>query len=229
MEPATRNYVTRVHRRREGDPLLAFDAEACTEARATLAEGGRAIVVAADAIQAGTRPGNGQVWLFQGYGKGSKLDLVVREVTALGAGHVQPVVCERSVARPEAPSRAQKRAERLRSVALEAARQCERSDIPEILPPTAFPKALERAATLEHLVLSPHGVGEPLLEALPQGIGMRGIALWVGPEGGFAPQELGALQAAGARLISLGPWVLRTETAASAAVALAMAALATRS
>ncbi len=113
-------------------------------------------------------------------------------------------------------ARGDDRARRWRRIAEEAARQCGRADVPDVAPPVALPSALaELPPGFVPVVLHP---GAPPVAALTAGA--AGWAAIVGPEGGLTDAELGACEAAGARRASLGPRVLRAETAAIVSVAL---------
>jgi 16S rRNA (uracil1498-N3)-methyltransferase len=142
---------------------------------------------------------------------------VVQKATELGATRIVPFAAARSVVRLEA-GRAEARAERWRRIAEEAARQCGRADIPEVVAPLPLAAALaEVPGDLAPFVFHPDG------EALPPALERAGAAAIVGPEGGLTDAELDECEAAGARRAALGPRVLRAETAAVVAVALLQA------
>jgi len=149
--------------------------------------------------------------------KGEKNDLVVQKATELGAVRVAPFAAARSVVRLGA-DRARGRAERWRRIAEEAARQCGRSDVPEVAAPASLAAALAALPTGVRLLVL-HGEGGAPLPSLPLE-GAAGVAAVVGPEGGLTAAELDACRAAGAARASLGPRTLRAETAAIAIVAL---------
>jgi len=146
------------------------------------------------------------------------MDFLVQKCCELGVSRIVPVIAARSVARPEPGRRA-----RWEKIAREAARQCGRADVPAVAAPAVLAAALAAPdLPARRLVLSPDEAGRSLRALLPD----RGAtALLVGPEGGFAAAEVEAAQAAGFAPVSLGPRVLRVETAAIVAVALAMEAL----
>ena len=151
--------------------------------------------------------------MIQGIGKGDKLDTVVRDATELGATRIVPAICERSVARPDAA-----RAARWRRVAVEAARQCGRGDVPQILAPLAFAEALHEARGEAKICLDPRA-DRPLSAALSAA---EGVVFAVGPEGGLSDRELALAEEAGFARVSLGPWILRTETVCAAVLGAAM-------
>lgn len=164
--------------------------------------------------------GRPHLTLCPGLPKGTKLDTVVRAATELGVAAVRPFVAERSVSRPDA-KRAEKRFLRLTAVAREAARQSGRADVPHIATPLPLAALLAQAEDARIVAFHPRGT-TGLADALS-----RGQRTWlvVGPEGGLSEAELALLESNGAALVSLGPTVLRTETAGPVAVALAAYAL----
>ena len=149
------------------------------------------------------------VTLYQGIPKGDKLDTVVQKAVELGATEIVPVMCERAVSRPDRAS-AEKKLIRLRRIAAEAAKQCGAHWIPELsdavpleslnLPPLTYVAALSEDA-------------RPLMPSLPAAP-PNAVGWFSGPEGDFSPDELAWLRRQGCRLVTLGPLVLRAETAA---------------
>ena len=222
LSGAPARYLTRVLRLREGAVVTAFDPSARLEAEMTLlgVDGDGARVRFAEPVPA-RLVGLTGVTLIQCAGKGDKVDEVVRAATALGASAIVIAQSERTVARG-APS--QERRERLHAIALDAARQSGRGDLPELRGPLPLADVLSewtRAPSLK-LCLEPAAslsFGRALAER-----GARDLALLVGPEGGFASDERAAAEAAGFVLVRLGSLVLRTELAGAAAVAAVLAA-----
>lgn len=155
------------------------------------------------------------LWLLPALAKGEKMDLVVQKATELGATAIAPFAAERSVVRLDA-GKGEARAERWRKIAAEAARQCGRADVPAVHAPSSLAAALA-AIPDGHARFLFHPGGEPLPDAIaPPGA----VAAIIGPEGGLTPAEVERCEQAGARRASLGPRVLRAETAAVAATAL---------
>jgi 16S rRNA (uracil1498-N3)-methyltransferase len=156
------------------------------------------------------------IWLAFALARGERSDWVVQKCTELGVSRLVPWQAERSVVRL-AGARGESRAQRWRRIAAEAARQCGRSDVPEVAEPCGLGRALVAPPAFARVAFDA-GAGAPLAEALPTG--GEGVLAVVGPEGGLSGDELRACLGGGCRLASLGPRVLRAETAAVVAVAL---------
>ncbi len=216
-------YLSRVHRLGEGDGFVAFDGEG-HEARCTLlTEGGRGYAEAAPLAASPRR--RELVWL-QALGKGDKTDAVVRDATELSATRVVLVTTERTV--PRLGDKADRRLARWRAIAEEAARQSGRADVPEVSGPVPLDEAL-RANALELSVILHPGAATPLRDLLDdargddgearrasEGAPPRSLALAAGPEGGFSDAEIALARSLSFEPATLGPVVLRTETAAAA-------------
>ncbi len=151
--------------------------------------------------------------------RGEKNELVVQKAAELGAARLLPFVAERSVVRLER-AKGEERAARWRRIAGEAARQCGRSDVPEVRPPSALGEALSALAPGTRTFAFQPG-GRPLAAFAKSGA--VAIAAVVGPEGGLGEAEIAACERAGAERASLGPRILRAETAAIVALALLQA------
>ena len=163
-----------------------------------------------------------RVTLYQGLPKADKLDFVVQKLTELGAARVAPVKMERCVVKLDGKD-AQKRQERLQRIAREAAKQCKRGRAPEVLVPQSW-KQLEPEMRKHDLLLVPweDAEGYGLSAARGEFPDARDIGIVIGPEGGMSAGEIDALTELGAKPITLGPRILRTETAAVAACAMTM-------
>jgi 16S rRNA (uracil1498-N3)-methyltransferase len=226
-------YVARVHRLAPGDMLTLFDPERAIEAEArivAIAAGVRHVTVRVAAVRPAEVRAPRPVTLVQALGKGDKMDAIVRDATELGATRIAPVIAERSVVRPEESTA---RVERWRRIAIEAARQCGRGDVPRIVAPVPLLEAIsaqareranegssERANEASNerrwgVCLVPGAVnalGAALRELDPR----ASVTIVVGPEGGLSPAEIAACEAQGWASAGLGPLVLRTETVCAA-------------
>ena len=148
--------------------------------------------------------------------KGDKLDAVVQKSVELGAQAVWLVEGARCVARPD-PRQVGKRVARLQRIALEAAKQSGRGAVPQIGPPQPLGQALEAAAQQGSILFFYEKGRHSLRQALQSASGE--LFLFIGPEGGFAPEEAALAQSLGALPLTLGRRILRTETAPLAALA----------
>lgn len=172
----------------------------------------------------GTRPSVGEpktkVTVCQCWPKGDKLETVTQKAVELGAYEIWPIESSRCVSRPDERSAAKKLA-RLQKIALEAAQQSERGIVPRLLPHASLEQALRTAAKQGTILFCYERGTESFRQAI-EGEQPR-FFLFVGPEGGFSPEEAALAQSYGARLLTLGPRILRTETAPLAALAAIMA------
>ncbi|MEO1228628.1 MAG: RsmE family RNA methyltransferase [Myxococcota bacterium] len=159
-----------------------------------------------------------EIVLLQGVGKGEKLDLVTRQVGELGASRLVPVWTDRAVAQRE------NKLERLRGIADDALRVSRRAHRMQVDSPRPLAEGLASVASECKLAFI---VGAELgfREALEAAASVERVALLVGPEGGLSTEEHAQVAAAGYRGVHLGPYVLRTETAGPAVVAMARFAL----
>lgn len=158
-----------------------------------------------------------RVTLYQGLPKGDKLEWIIQKAVELGAAEIVPVVTARSIAKPG--ERAAQKQGRHQKIAAEAAGQCGRGRIPAVLLPIPFSEALRRIRQEPTIVCYEAG-GRPLRELVSPG--QRELSLFIGPEGGFSPQEVEALSDAGAAVATLGRRILRCETAPIAAMTAVM-------
>ena len=208
------HYLSRVLRLKAGDALEVFDGEgrAFPASIAQLDEGAALLRLSSPrAVERGT-----PVFLLQGLPKGDKLELILQKATELGASGFFPVETERAVVKL-APARAQERRTRWQRIVEEASRQCGRADVPTVEPVRPLLAALDALPPLTRvLVLDEEERARRLGAAFTPG---TPTALVIGPEGGLARAEVEALVARGALPVSLGPLVLRTETASLAALA----------
>jgi 16S rRNA (uracil1498-N3)-methyltransferase len=212
LTPEARHYLADVLRLAPGAPLEVFDGQGGTYDAAF--EGGEWIALGP---RREVPPPAARVWLAFALSKGEKPELVVQKATELGVSRLLPFQAGRSVVRLD-PGRAAERARRWRRIAEEAARQCGRSEVPQVSVPGTLVGALSAAPAGFAKILLHAGDGEGLgALCIP---GAEGFLAVVGPEGGLTAAEVDAARAAGCRLGSLGPRILRAETAAIAAAAL---------
>ena len=151
--------------------------------------------------------------LAQGISRGERMDYTLQKAVELGVSRIVPIVTERSVVRLSAERR-KRRAEHWAKVVQAACEQCGRTRVPRLLPVATMDEWLSGVVPgLKLLLIRKEGACR-LSELAPD----PSITLLIGPEGGFAAEEASAAERAGYRALRLGPRVLRTETAAVAAL-----------
>ena len=141
----------------------------------------------------------------------------VEKATELGVGRITPVLARRT--EKHLAQAAAKRVERWRRIALEAAKQSRRTDLPTISDPTPLKQALEQESAATQILLS-ETEQEVTLSAALGASAIGELALAIGPEGGWAPEEVALFTTHSWRPVTLGPRILRAETAAIAAIAI---------
>ncbi|HEY5637149.1 MAG TPA: 16S rRNA (uracil(1498)-N(3))-methyltransferase [Burkholderiales bacterium] len=209
------HHAARVLRLRAGHRLVLFDGRG-GEYDAVIESGPRnAVTVAVGAHRDVERESPLGVVLAQGISGAERMDFTIQKAVELGAAAIQPLATERSVVRLDAARAETKRAHWQRIV-IAACEQCGRNRLPPVRAPVGV-QAFCRDATLPaaRWLLAP-GASARLATAATGLAG--GAVLAAGPEAGFSEIEAAALEAAGFRALSLGPRVLRTETAAIAAL-----------
>jgi 16S rRNA (uracil1498-N3)-methyltransferase len=207
LEDAPAHHLARVLRLREGDTLTVFNGRG-GEWDAQFIGKRQVRLVAFDAVE---RESPLRITLVQGVSSGDRMDYTVQKAVELGVAIIQPLITKKGVVRLEG-DRASARVEHWRKIAIAACEQCGRNRIPDVLP------------LIDFRDYRPNGEGPRLLLSA-QGESIREMktesstTIAAGPEAGFAPDEQAALERAGFVRASLGPRVLRTETAALAALA----------
>ena len=213
LEGAPANYLGNVLRLRPGASLKLFD-DRTGEWLAEIVEAGKKRVGLAVTRHLRPREPVPDLWLVFAPIKRGRIDWLVEKATELGAARLIPVLTARTVVD-------RLNLERLRAHAIEAAEQCERTALPELVEPAKLAAWLASWPSDRTLYFADEAGGEPLLGSAAPGP----AALLIGPEGGFTDEERAAIRALPqAKAISLGPRILRADTAAIAALALWMAA-----
>ena len=164
-----------------------------------------------------------EIYLFQGLPKGDKMEWIVQKAVELGAAGVIPFAAGRSVVRLD-EKKAEKKADRWQAIAKSAAEQCGRAVIPEVSRPVSFAEALKQAAGLD-VILIPYELERGMKQTADIIRGIRpgqSVGIFIGPEGGFDAAEIERAQESGARPVSLGSRILRTETAGLTALSILM-------
>jgi 16S rRNA (uracil1498-N3)-methyltransferase len=208
------HYLAKVMRVGEGDAVILCD-DVTGEWAAKVITVGKREVVLEPSEKLREREPVPDFWLCAALLKKDRFDLVLEKASELGVRRIQPVLARRCVAD-------KLNLERARAIVTEAAEQCARTALPELAAPVKLEELLRDWPADRMLFFADELGGEPAAAAFEANGGPA--ALLIGPEGGFDDAERAAVRAlAQARPISLGPRILRGETAAIAAAALWMA------
>jgi 16S rRNA (uracil1498-N3)-methyltransferase len=161
-----------------------------------------------------------RITLAQSLPKTDKMDLIIQKATELGASNIAPFVSSRSIP-VLTPDKARQRRERWQKIALEAARQCRRPDVPEVGPVVTFREMLDASADAQlKIIFWEEEEGTTIKRVLGEHADALSIVIAIGPEGGFSPEEVEAARARGFIPTTLGKQVLKTETAGLATLAI---------
>lgn len=211
------HHLARVLRAEPGDPIPLCDGQGMEyDAVITAIGPGRVELAPGPGRPSRAEPAT-QVTLFAACPKQDKLELILQKAVELGAAAITPFFSRYCVA---APKNEEAKLARRAQIVRQAAEQCGRGRLPRVEAPLSFAGLCGRLAGggFDAVLLCYEGGGAPLRQLAPPLAGKR-VALITGAEGGFAPEEAEALQAAGAQRVGLGPRILRCETAPIAALA----------
>jgi 16S rRNA (uracil1498-N3)-methyltransferase len=216
-------HVIRVLRLRVGDALIVFNGQGGEYAAGIHAVHDDAVTVVVGEQHRTERESPLAITLAQGISRGERMDLVVQKATELGVARLIPVLTERSVVRLDGVQ-AQRKLAHWQAIAVAACEQSARTHVPQIDTPLTLAALLRGEA----LALPAPGAGAGRLLLSPTGEQrvqdlagpLTTVSVLIGPEGGLTPAEIDEALAARFAAVRLGPRVLRTETAAIAALAL---------
>jgi len=209
------HHATAVLRLREGERVIVFDGTG-GEHDASITAVTRGRVEAEVGLRREVeRESPLAVTLVQGISSGERMDLTVQKAVELGVAAIQPVLAERSLVKLD-PKRAEARVEHWRRIVVSACEQSGRNRVPAVLGVLSLPEYCRTPLGGTRLLLSPDG-GTSLRAVVARL--ENPVVLAAGPEAGFSAEEEGLLSGAGFEAVRLGPRVLRTETAALAALA----------
>lgn len=214
LKPRDVRYLVRVLRLEEGDEVVVFDGRGRRYRCRLIEEGGRWSLEVSEELPPEPEPPL-KVILGQGLLKGEKMKWVIQKSTELGVWRIVPLITSRSIPIYEEEDL---KVMRWRRIAEEASKQSNRASVPLIEGPVALEEFARQAPGLK--VALWEGAATPFRDALCRGERPEEVSLVIGPEGGLSEQEAVMLEQEGFSLLSLGPRVLRSETATLAALAL---------
>jgi 16S rRNA (uracil1498-N3)-methyltransferase len=211
------HHCLNVLRHTAGDKIVIFDGRG-NEATAQIASTDKRQASLKILHRAKSLPISCRLTLAQAVPKGKNMDLIIEKAVELGAAAIVPLLSERTVVQLDAAETASKQ-EKWQTVAREACKQCGQNWLPEMaapVPPKVFFEQQRPAGLL--LIASLQSDSRPIKQALADYTAQHGsvkeVTVLVGPEGDFTPAEIGLAKSHGCRPVTLGPIILRTETAA---------------
>jgi 16S rRNA (uracil1498-N3)-methyltransferase len=216
----TAAHLAKVLRARAGDELILFNGDGREFNGAIEAVRGSRVAASVGDGRPMNRESPLAITLVQCIPRGDRMDFIVQKATELGVARIVPVLSQRSVVRLD-KNQAESKANHWRAVAVSACEQCGRNRLPAIEAAQPLLSYLGESApgTGLRLVLEPESAPHGSVAAQgPGGIEASEAEIAIGPEGGFASDELEAFRVAGFSQVGLGPRILRTETAAIAAL-----------
>jgi 16S rRNA (uracil1498-N3)-methyltransferase len=207
------HHACRSRRLREGDAVIVFDGRGHEAAGTILSASKARVEVRIGEVVERPRP-RPALTLAVAMPKGPRQETLIEKCTELGTAEIVPLITQRSVATPS-----DHRLDKWRRTTIEAAKQSDQCWLPVLSPPRRLEEVLADATAFEHHLVAAPGAGT-MLDWAGVLAGSASVLAFIGPEGGWTGGELNELTAAGCRPVSLGPHVLRIETAAIAIAAL---------
>jgi 16S rRNA (uracil1498-N3)-methyltransferase len=213
LEGSAANHIMRVLRLRDGDALTLFDGRGGEHGARITGFRKDSVQVEVQEHRAVERESGLELTLAQGISRGERMDWVMQKATELGVTRIVPVITERTVVKLD-EKQSERKVEHWRGIVIAACEQSGRNRVPEVAAPCPFYDVLRKEDNAgRKLLLSPLG------DLNARDLKLTGPAtLLVGPEGGLSPDEQDLALGAGFERVRMGPRVLRTETAAIAAL-----------
>ena len=220
------NHIRNVLRMKDGEEMIICDGEGTDHyCRIRGNEGKKLVADIVKSCGSEAEP-SAKIVLFQGLPKKDKMELIIQKAVELGASMIVPVMTRRVIVKPGSADKESRKLERWQSIAKSAAEQSGRGIIPIVSETVDFDKALVMASELEYSIIpyenadnSDDGMARSR-EIISSLKGKKSIGVFIGPEGGFEPDEARKAIESGIDTISLGKRILRTETAGLAVLAI---------
>ncbi len=218
-------HITRVLRMEVGDRILLFDGTGYEYTAVLTTLDSRECHAEILERVFSEQEAKTRVTIFQGIPKSGKMESIIQKSVELGVFSIVPTATERCVAKLDHGKSEAEKQRRWAKISLEAAKQCGRGIVPQILPHVTFAEAVKQLQTME-LAIMPYEVlgrkGDSSLRSILQSCQAEEIGILIGPEGGFSDKEAHLAAEAGIKTIGLGKRILRTETVAATMLAMIM-------
>ena len=222
LNPELAHYLAKVLRRKTGDNIDLFNGNGQRYQAQLIEVGKKSVTALIESQQAADNESVLHTHLIQGISKGDRMDSAIRKAVECGVSEITPLFSEYGAVKL-AGERLEKKLEHWRKIIISACEQSERCVVPVLHPPVMFTQALEVKAQLRLIPTLVEADKEAWIAACA-GMTVSSAAVCIGPEGGFSPSEVEQAIAQGWQPLSLGPRILRTETAPIVALTLLQAA-----
>lgn len=223
VEGSDVNHIKNVLRMKVGETILLSDGEDKEYTCKIRSLDEQQVVAAIEDISSFSRELPINVTLFQALPKGDKMETIIQKMVELGASSIVPVRTKRCVVKLD-DKKASKKVERWNAISLSAAKQAKRGVIPEVKNVMDFGLAIKEAEKMDYVII-PYEEAENMAytrEVLAKIEPGMNVAVFIGPEGGFAESEVEAVKNIGGAPITLGKRILRTETAGMTVMSILM-------
>lgn len=213
LDESASRYLVKVLRFTEGSIFSGFDSKG-HQYELILKKKDAQQAIASVLARREKNPENGNIFITLGQSlpKAAKMDLILRQATETGVHRFIPLVTQRSVSRPDF-SQYDHKSDRWKKILVESCRQCGRIDVPQLDPVTDWAKALELFVQFDQVLLPYEKEAPTLKTVLESNSSAKKILVLVGPEGGWAKEEVREAEEKGAASVHLPTPILRTETA----------------
>jgi len=212
-------HIQRVLRLSSGDEIELFNGEGLVAQSVIESVSKQFLEVKIQSVFESEAEPKTKIVLFQGIAKEAKMDYIIQKATELGITEIVPVETEFSVVKIKDPL---KKTERWQKIAFEAAKQCKRATVPKVKEPVAFQRAIELLKQNE-IFFAPYEAAKcGSVKDIAFGKNPQSAGYIIGPEGGFSEKEASSFLSENIPLVTLGKRILRTETAATAVLAVLM-------
>ncbi|MDA0806026.1 MAG: 16S rRNA (uracil(1498)-N(3))-methyltransferase [Proteobacteria bacterium] len=209
------HYLGTVLRARQGDQVRVFNAvDGEFDAVVSRSKKGNVDLTLGACVRTSEHTSSLHLHLALGLSRGDRMDYAIQKATELGVTEITPLFTEHGEVRLK-PDRLENKLRHFEKIAINAAEQCGRLDVPVINTPLSLEAFLAQETNAKRLLLEPGGE-----QRLTASQALTDIQLLIGPEGGFSEQEVAQARASNCEIMRLGPRVLRTETAPVAALAI---------
>ena len=218
-------HITRVLRMNEGDNVILFDGTGYEYTAVLTKIDSHECTAKIIEKQFSKLEPNVKVTIFQGIPKAGKMESIIQKSIELGAYQIIPTVLDRCIAKFDSEKKQNEKLKRWNKIALEAAKQCGRGIVSSVLPQVNLSEAISKMKTMD-IGIMPYELlghrGESSLKSVLQANDFKSIGILIGPEGGFSDAEALLVKDNGIIPVGLGKRILRTETVATAMLAVIM-------